>query len=282
MAALDIPVGVNQWVDVYQVTGFPQGLPLIIQNKGSGYLSVFISTVAPQSEDVGGIVLSPYGNGVNHTLTVSPETKGVYLKAQNIGCRVSVQRLDDYIGSEPAPSGVYSGTRAINVQFYTESNIKLGDQFEASRIVNLNGSSNIDSLFITGSKPVSLKERAFSYSGVGVVSSIRRSPVYTGGTVNSVQNLTDINPKVSTISLIANPTVTDIGIKVFADDYFFGSSQNQATGGSGKVGMERILRPNTTYLFRISSVGIDTQPQVVSAYITWFEGDLDLPLPEGF
>jgi hypothetical protein len=282
MATLDISVGVNQWVDVYQVTGFPQGLPLIIQNKGSGYLSVYISDIAPQAEDVGGIVLSPYGSGVNHTFPVSPETKGVYLKAQNIGCKVSVQRLDDYIGSEPAPAGIYNGNRAMNVQFYIESNIKNGLQFEASRLITLPGSGNIDSIFVTGSKPVILKERSFSYSGVGLVAQIRRSPTYTGGVSDPFQNHNDINPQVSTVTLLSAPTVTAVGTKIFADDFFFGSSQNQATGGSGDVGKERIMRPNTSYLLRFSSVGIDTQSQQVSAYITWYEGNPDLPLPAGF
>lgn len=50
MSTLDFQVGVDQWVDVYQTTGITKGVPLIIQNKGSGYLSVFISDIAPQAQ----------------------------------------------------------------------------------------------------------------------------------------------------------------------------------------------------------------------------------------
>lgn len=284
MASLDLSVGTDTWLDMYDVTPFVVGLPVIIQNKGSGFLSIIISDIAPNNEDTGGIIIDPYHGGANHTRELSPSVGSrIYLKAQGTGCKVSVQRLDEFVGSEPIPAGAFTGNRAMTVQNYIESNVKNGVQYESSRyLLNVPGNSNVDSIFITGSKPVILKVRALNYSGVGVIGQLFRSSVYTGGTPaqDQIRNLNDITPVPTTIQLISAPTITTLGATPFAFDYLFGSAQPQAQGGNSDLGQERIFRANTAYHFRI--VSLDPNVQNISAYISWFEGNPDLPLPAGF
>ena len=64
---------------------------------------------------------------------------------------------------------------------------------------------------------------------------------------------------------------------MFAPAFLLGAASQQNKGAVGaEVGQEKILRPNTVYLLRLTN--LDTQAMQVSAYISWYEGGLDLPL----
>lgn len=179
---------------------------------------------------------------------------------------------------EVPPAGLYSGDRAMNVQFYTESNIKRGLQQEGSTIVTIQGNSSNDTIFITGSQPVSLKGRVINFDGVGVVGEIYAEPTYTGGTPAVYQNASHINPVAGESQIIVGATITDIGVLAFAPVPAFGNSSNVGKGGLQPVlGDEKNLKPNTVYLLRLRS--LDPQPQRVSSFLSWYEGPLDLPRP---
>lgn len=179
---------------------------------------------------------------------------------------------------EPAPEGLYSGTRAITVQSYVEANIKNGLEHQGSTILTIAGGASNDTIFLTGALPVALKGRVISYTGDGITGEIFEAPTYTGGTSAPYQNGNAINPVTGLTQILINPSVTTDGVLKFAPTHSFGNQSNQGKGeaDTGIVG-ERILKPNTAYLFRLTS--LDTASQQVSSFLSWYEGELDLPLP---
>lgn len=170
----------------------------------------------------------------------------------------------------------FNGTRAINTQSYIESNAKRGRQHESSVLATLAGSASRDTIFLTGALPVSLKGRVISHTGGGITASIFTGATYTGGTQFIYQNASDINPVAGLSQIIVGSTILTDGTLAFAPTYLIGNLSNQGKGGSNKIaGTENLLKPNTAYLLRIES--LDNQSQEVSSFITWYEGDLDLP-----
>ena len=176
------------------------------------------------------------------------------------------------------PAYAFLGMRALNVQSYTESNIKLGVEHEASRLFTLAGSANSDSILITGSNPIALKARTLGYDGSGIEARIFRAPTYSGESALIVpRNPNDLNPVTSEVALYTDAVVTVDGTEVFAPAFLLGAPGNKTKGAVGaEVGQEKILRPNTVYLLRLTN--LDTQAMQVAAYISWYEGGLDLPL----
>jgi len=177
-----------------------------------------------------------------------------------------------------APKGAYEGVRAITTQTYTEANSKLGAEHEGSTLlIAVAGGAENDTIFLTGAKTVSLKGRVIGFTGKGVTAEIFEAPSYTGGTSAPYQNASAINPITGLAQIIVGATVTAAGTLVFAPDYLIGNTSRQGKGTSGAVvGREKLLKANTAYLFRLTS--LDNQPQDISSLLTWYEGDLDLPI----
>ncbi len=177
------------------------------------------------------------------------------------------------------PEGAFAGTRALTVQSYSEANAKNGTQHEGSTLlVDFAAGATNDTIFLTGPLPVSLKARIINFDGAGVKGEVFTGPTYTGGTPAEYQNASDINPVAGLSQIIVGATVTDDGDLVFAPSYSFGNSSNQGKGGIGAaLGSEKLLKPNTAYLFRLTS--LDASTQNISSLLSWYEGELDLPLP---
>ena len=175
------------------------------------------------------------------------------------------------------PEGSFSGFRALNTQNYTEANIKLGAQHEGSTLFTVAGLGVNNTIFLTGALPVSLKHRQIGFTGTGVSAFIYKVPTYTGGTSVVYQNPNSINPVVGLSQIIVGSTVTNDGVLTFAPDHLIGSSSKQGKGSSpSNIGQEKILAPNTAYLLRLTS--LDAQEQQITSHLSWYEGDLDLPL----
>lgn len=192
---------------------------------------------------------------------------------------IGVWRSDDLEANIPA--GVFSGARAVTSQSYREANVKNGSQFNASRrVLAVAGGANLDSAFVVGATPVILKSRNIGYTGVGVSASIYRNSTFTGGTnvtSTDVLNPNDINPATTTINLYTGITVGTLGPLTTAIAYSEGATSNQGQGRpSAEMGEELVMSPNTTYILRITS--LDTQAQNVTSYISWYEGQPDLPI----
>ncbi|ENR0441055.1 hypothetical protein ACES27_004577 [Salmonella enterica] len=160
----------------------------------------------------------------------------------------------------------------ITTQSYIERANKQGKLFTASRrVTDVAGSSNLDSIFITGTKQVVFNQRIIGYTGKGVVASIYRGAVANGGTAAEINNPNDITPQAATAQLLTG-AVTNIGQLTVAATYSEGNASNQGQGNSqAKLGEQIIMAPNTTYLLRITS--LDTAVQNINAYVSWFEDD---------
>lgn len=177
----------------------------------------------------------------------------------------------------------FVGLRAPTTQSYTEANVKNGLQFEASfdspAVAATTG--QVNAIFITGAKPVIIKSRIIDFTGKKIMASVYRTPTYTGGTSVPVYNLNDINPVATTVSVLSGVTISAAGTQFGAPNTVYGSDLqgNSVQGTFAVTGQERILRPNTTYLLRIENLGDTTSN--ISGYLTWYEGDPDLPKAEG-
>ena len=169
------------------------------------------------------------------------------------------------------------GLKALCIQPYDEINKKLGNQWEASRLLTVNSTDPIYSVIVTGSLPVDLKSRVLGYDGIGVIGRIYKNPTYTGGASDKLYNmrpdLVDTSPQ---LQLLSSPTVTDVGQQCGADIYGVGPSSNQSRGATPQhFGSNRILiEPNTAYLLEI--VPRDSASQTIMARIELYEGELDV------
>lgn len=175
--------------------------------------------------------------------------------------------------------GMMRGSSAFIVQDYVEANVKSGVQFEGSTLLTgVGGSADTDTIFLTGDLPVILKGRKIAYSGEGVSAFIYEAPSYTGGTEAEYQNANAINHVVGLSKIIVSSTITADGDLVFSPIHSLGNQSNQGKGAVvSAIESEHVLKPNTAYLLRLTS--LDSQTQDVASHLSWYEGELDLPIP---
>ena len=188
--------------------------------------------------------------------------------------------VDPVTGASVIPQGLFVGLRAMTTQSYTEANVKNGLQYEAnSPLISLAAAANSDILFTTGSKPVIIKSRTIAFSGVGISAAVYEAPTITAnGTAIAAYNLSRIIPTAAVSTLSSGPTVTATGTQISAKTFAIGSTGvgNSSLGTYAVSGSERVLKPQTSYLLRITNTGPDTCS--ISAYISWYEGTPDLPV----
>lgn len=172
----------------------------------------------------------------------------------------------------------FRGLRAPVTQSYTEANVKSGLQFEASGIApTLAAGANFDVEFLTGAKPVIVKGRQISFTGTQVTATVFEAPTTSGGTTVNSYNLNRINPVATTCSIKTGVTVTATGTQISTPTYGIGSAGSGNSTNSSYVieGVERVLKPNTKYLLRITNN--DSSTRAVAAVFSWYEGTPDLP-----
>lgn len=183
-----------------------------------------------------------------------------------------------------ALGGIFSGTKAFVTQSYVEANAKNGLQYEYSGIGTLAKSPDAgyitNAILKTGAKPVIIKAREIRFNGVGVTAQVFEAPTYTGGTAQPIYNLSRLNPAPTTVQVLTGITLTADGTEISAPTYGVGGTGvgNSTVGTFAVQGAERILKPNTSYLLRITNR--DTAAAAtVATYATWYEGTPDLPAP---
>ena len=180
------------------------------------------------------------------------------------------------------PEGSFEGLRALNIQSYIESNVKLGLQHEVGFYNPAFAAAAVGYFLMqTGSKPAVLKGRRIEFDGLGIQSTVFKNPTFTGGTPATIFNLNHKNPVVPEVVLLTEPSVTVEGTQVQATKTYLGASlignQIQIQAGLEAQGLEYIYAPNTTYLFKLESID-PTDIQRISSFATFYEGGLDLPL----
>lgn len=254
-----------------------------------------------QYYDAGGVEITPTGVAtisVSPTLTgenfktVSPSSLGqwsfegpcgrlrISLAGTNaVTAFVRVWRGDD--AGSGIPAGAFSGLRAMTTQSYIEANVKYGLQFyiqhNLPQLVATTGTYKL--LFTTGAKQVLIKGREMY--GIGELISIQlyKQPTAPtpGGTLITVQNFNDVSPVATTVTIRGGVTTTSDGTPWSDPQRLFGQNAAGQRSGSGLAqGGDRILKANSTYLVFFRNTGSGTAD--IDYFLTWFEGQSDLPL----
>lgn len=179
------------------------------------------------------------------------------------------------------PPGAFEGYRALNVQFYDESNRKLGSQWGASRrILGATAGGKYYSILKTRTLPLDLKSRIFSYTGDGLIARFYTGfPSVTLPGVESVFSKRPANPAFRDFDLYALASAPDSPLTwdKWSEDLFLeGNTSNQSKGASSiSVGQGWIIDPETELLLEIESLSA----QNITATLAMFNGLLDLPIP---
>ena len=189
----------------------------------------------------------------------------------------------------------FKGLRALNIQFYDESNKKLGLQWEASRrITGVANGAKLYSVIIVGSNnPIDLKSLVLGATGSGVIGRIyelQPEDIDTLGTPDPWYNMRfDLaDPRVNQpdTQLYVEAEVTFAGgvpASTFATDarkrgadlISETSSLNRVKGFLAQsTGSNRIIYQDKIVLLEIESLDAD---QNISARLEIYEGGLDLP-----
>lgn len=279
---VNVEAPANTWVDIYAdaaviAAGISVGDAIKVQVANGGLVRLVVKGSKPTSAD-GFNTLTPS----NDLLTNATGASGAWVYSPSIDSEIAVSI--SYMAFEPYkasdfPDGAFAGTRALTTQSYTEANSKNGTEHEGSTLLSaVAGGASNDTMFVTGALTVSLKGRVIGYTGDGVTARIFTGATYTGGTSVPYENASDINPVTGLSQIIVGATVTDDGTLAFAPDHLIGNTSNQGKGSTGAViGREKLLKANTIYLFRLTS--LDSAAQDITSLLTWYEGDLDFPLP---
>lgn len=179
--------------------------------------------------------------------------------------------------STPIPAEIFSGGRAVNIQFYNESNKKLGSQWEASRrITSAALNQKFYSIIKTRTLPVDLKARFFTFTGAGLIARF-----YTGFTPvvlpspEPVFSLRQDQPAFRDFDIYAITAPVSLGTKWAADIFAEGNVANQSKGSVGiSYGSGWIIEPNKEILLEIESL---EAAQNITARLELYNGLLDLP-----
>lgn len=179
------------------------------------------------------------------------------------------------------PPGSFEGLRAMNVQFYDESNRKLGQQWGASRRLSpTTAGGKYYSILKTRTLPLDLKARIFSYTGDGIIA--RFWTGFPSVTLPTPEPVYSKRPAMTAFrdfdlyALSAAPSNPLTWTKWSEDLFLEGSASNQNKGiVTVSAGQGWIIDPNQEILLEIESLSA----QNITATLAMFNGLLDLPRP---
>ncbi len=258
-----------------------------------------------QYYNAGGVEITPTGVA---TISVSPTLTGENFKAiypsalgqwsfegpcgrlrvslagtNAVTAYLRVWRGDD--ASSGMPSGLFSGTRAMTVQFYPEANVKNGLQYNVRAVWSLadvipTGTAR-KIWFKTNAKPVIVKIRDFQYIAEELRIELFLGPTgVSGGTDLIVHNYNGVNPVATTVAAKKNVTITSNGTPFDHGDpeYFFGGTTDpqRQSASAFPVGRERILPANTEFAVVLTNTG--TGNARAQYFLDFYEGSTDIPL----
>lgn len=214
----------------------------------------------------GPIILSDFGHFQALRFTLAGVTGG---SGQLYGAAVAQNFM--------LPDFVATGGRALNTQNYSESNVKLGTQFYfQKKAPTFSAATTYNIAFVTGALPVLIKSRSLYTDAITMSVQLFKAPTgVTGGTAIPVQNYNDINPKVSTVTVTGDVTVTTTGTAWGDPERVINAGASGQRSGSGLApGADRILATNSSYLIQLINVSGSAEADY---FLTWFEGQPDLP-----
>ena len=181
---------------------------------------------------------------------------------------------------------VFQGLRAVVFQNYTEVNIKTGRQRVASAILTINAGATTHIGVTTGSEPVVIKSRLLNQIGSTRIEYYARSDLsFTGavpGNIIPIRNPNNITKIPIGVQMwhSVTPWTPTAATEQYLDPYPIFAAGNNAHSriGADTLGLEYVLKPNTSHVFSIANTG--TGNATVHWWQTLYEGPLDLPLNE--
>lgn len=262
----------NQFYNLNALSTYPAGTALVITNSASSTIFLVQSETQPT---ITAEAFPVYAG--KSTLIASSDTP---IWAMGSVGPIVIQTTDTLIcPSEMLSPRVLVGLEALTTQSFIEANCKNGVQYElATYDTAFLVGANREFILITGSKPLLVKSRVFSFTGDEISTVVYKNPTYTGGTPVPYYNLSDINPTPGEAVLLGTPTVSNAGTQISPIYRLLGSLPQggqavSVTEAEGSVpDLERVLAPNTTYLFRTTNTGTVTSK--FSSKNTWYEGHL--------
>lgn len=181
---------------------------------------------------------------------------------------------------------VFQGLRAVVSQNYTEVNVKTGRQRVASTILKVNSTTTTHIGVITGNDPVVIKSRLLNQIGSTRIEYYARSDLsFTGAVPDNIiqirnpNNITKIPIGIQMWHSVTPGAPTE-ATEQYLDPFPIFAAGNNAQGriGADTLGLEYVLKPNTSHVFSVANTG--TGNATVHWWQTLYEGPLDLPLNE--
>jgi hypothetical protein len=96
---------------------------------------------------------------------------------------------------------------------------------------------------------------------------IYEAPTTSGGTSMTIHRRNRVITTTSAAAAVHTPTVTSLGTEIFGE--FIASGQGGTGGGGEGFTSEFVLKPLTTYLFRITNV--NSQSHEAELFLDWYE-----------
>lgn len=213
--------------------------------------------------------LKTIGAGITSTVDTTP-----YLTTGNTNTANTVSQL------QTSNTNLTALNSNMAMAVWQQSALKNGLLFVASRYQGaLAAAANLDTIVITGSKPVLLFARNVNTTGASVSSTIYTSPTYTGGTAGTVYSANKVTAVAPTLTFFTGATISALGTQAAPLSYLLsGSATLLSTLLSGSYGVNNALGtpvylpPSTTYLFRITNS--DTSAANIFSQIHFYEGAL--------
>jgi hypothetical protein len=99
---------------------------------------------------------------------------------------------------------------------------------------------------------------------------VYENPTTNGGTAMTIHRRNRVDTTASQAAAVLNPTVTELGTEFYAELITSAEGQGNRRGAGGRgSSFEFVLKPLTTYLFRLTNVNGNTQ--MAELRIDWYE-----------
>jgi len=267
--------GYDNWLNIYTLSGYLPRQSLVVTNNSTSTVYIAQQILAPEL---------PSSNA--RTISILPGNS-ILIQGNSVPVWVSggpgpivvqdyANTITPFEGIDPR---VYVGTQAFTTQSFTEANCKNGVQYELTTYnAALGPGATTDVIVVTGDRPVLIKRRQFTFTGSLLTTTIYKNPVYSGGIVTPYYNLSDINPVTGTVILYSSPVVGSPGTQIAPTFSLIGNipqggqAVTTTSAENGLAGLERVLAPNSTYLFRTTNPTVTAM--AVATQATWYEGVL--------
>jgi hypothetical protein len=97
------------------------------------------------------------------------------------------------------------------------------------------------------------------------------APTTSSGTAMTIHRRNRVITTASQAAAVLNPTVTDVGTEFYSELITSAEGQGNRRGAGGRgVSFEFVLKPLTTYLFRLTNV--NSNSQMAELRVDWYEG----------